>query len=149
VRRPAVVFDVVRSLRRELGNETGFRFAAVFARITARTANIRQQGRDVFTMQNAAMRRQKRQNRFAEWHIFHDARDTGLSRLTKLCNGLISRMSPYQFEVYALMSQGASQKAAAGQLGKFTQPVSDAVRRAGIDLIINAERQILSPAEHT
>jgi hypothetical protein len=90
VRRPAVAFDVVRSFRRELGNETGCRFATVFARIIARTANIRQQGGDVFTMENAAMRRLKRQNRFGQWHIFHDARDTGLSRLTDLCQGMIS-----------------------------------------------------------
>lgn len=144
VSAPATAFEVVRSIRREIGGGVGFRFAAVFGRIGARSGNIRQVGGEVFTLANAAIRRLKRQNRFGKWHVFHDPRDTDLSLLTNLCQGFIGRMSAYQFQVYTLLSEGASQKAVAEQLGKFTQSVSDAVRRAEIDLVIDAERQILA-----
>ncbi|ABI75922.1 putative satD protein [Hyphomonas neptunium ATCC 15444] len=143
VQAPATAFEIVRSIRREIAGQVSFRFAAVHGRIGARSGNIRQVGGEVFTLANAAIARLKRQNRFGEWHIYHDARDSELSLLTNLCQGFIGRMSAYQFQVYSLLADGLSQKVVAEQLGKYPQSVSDAVRRAEIDLVIEAERQIL------
>jgi DNA-binding CsgD family transcriptional regulator len=143
VHAPAAAFEVVRRIRQEIAGQVSFRFAAVIGRIGARSGNIRQIGGEVFTLANTAIRRLKRQNRFGEWHVFHDARDTELSLLTNLSQGFISRMSAYQFQVYSRLADGASQKAVAQQLGKYPQSVSDAVRRGEIDLVIEAEEQIL------
>lgn len=144
LRHPVTAFEVVRAVRAEIRGEAGFRFAVVFGRIGARTGNIRQVGGEVFTHGNTAIRRLKRQNRFGEWHIFQDARDTELTLLTNLCQGFIARMTDYQFQVYALMAEGLSQKAVAERLGKYPQSVSDAVRRAEIELVIEAEDQIIA-----
>lgn len=140
---PEAAFEIVRALRRGLGVQMAFRFAVVFGQIGARTSNIRQIGGEVFTIANAAISRLKRQNRFGEWHIFQDARDIELTLLTNLCQGFIARMTDYQFLVYILLAEGLSQKAVAERLGKYPQSVSDAVRRAEIDLVIEAENQII------
>ncbi|OYW88427.1 MAG: hypothetical protein B7X53_00740 [Hyphomonas sp. 34-62-18] len=140
---PEAAFEIVRALRKGLGVQMAFRFAVVFGQIGARTSNIRQIGGEVFTIANAAISRLKRQNRFGEWHIFKDARDIELTLLTNLCQGFIARMTDYQFLVYILLAEGLSQKAVAERLGKYPQSVSDAVRRAEIDLVIEAENQII------
>lgn len=142
VQSPAFAFDVVRSVRRELAGQVNFRFAVVHGRIGARSGNIRQVGGEVFTLANSAIKRLKRQNRFGEWHVFHDMRDSELSLLTNLSQGFISRMSAYQFQIFSLMADGLSQKAIAEQLGKYPQSVSDAVRRGETDLVLDAEAQI-------
>ncbi|MFN4100716.1 MAG: hypothetical protein ACK4GT_13150, partial [Pararhodobacter sp.] len=144
LRHPATAYDVVRSVRTAIGHQVRFRFAVVFGNIGARTGNIRQVGGEVFKTGNAAIRRLKRQNRFGEWHVFHDARDTELTLLTNLSQGFVARMTDYQFQIHSLMAAGVSQKAIAEQLGKYPQSVSDAVRRAEIDLVIEAEAQILA-----
>lgn len=147
LKSPLAAYRIVLALRQEMAGLAGFRFCVVYGAVGARGASMRQMGGKVFQTANRLIHDLKLANRFGHFSTTHAAQDEALNLLTNLSHALVSRMTAYQFEVYSLLNRGLNQQTVAKQLGKFPQSVSDAVRRADIDLLIDAERKIFDLLE--
>jgi len=138
----APLFDTVAAVREVLRPDTSIRFVAAKGRIAVPSTDIRKVGGPVFKGAAMAMQRAKKKKRFCSWHIGNPERDAALNSLTEMSNMFIEEMTDYQWEVFRLIRKGMTGKAAAQELQKHPQSISDAIKRGKAHLVLEAETTI-------
>jgi hypothetical protein len=139
---PVPLHAAMTRIREVLRPWTAARYVASKGRVAIASDDIRQVGGTVFKRASAAMARLKRSGRTTRWLIADTPVDPMLTALTDLSEAFVEDMTNYQYDVYRLLASGVTQKAAAAELGKFPQSISDAVKRGHVDLVIEAERAV-------
>jgi len=141
-RSTAPLYQCVVALREALHPDTGLRFVVSEGRIGVVSDDIRKVGGPVFKTADEAMDSVKSARLYGAW-LLADARlSTVLDSLTRLSNEFVERMTAYQRAVYRGLRAGTSLSGIAEALGKHRQSVSDAARRGGAGLVIEAERSV-------
>jgi hypothetical protein len=138
-RHPRRVYDCVIALREAIAPDAALRFVAAEGRIGVASDDIRKVGGRVFKAADEGMEELKTQRRFALWLLADESANAVLNPLCRLSNALVEGMTDYQRTVYRLMRDGLSGAQIAERLGKYPQSVSDAAKRGGAELVIEAE----------
>lgn len=136
---PNALYDVMAFLRQKLKPIAGLRCVCIHGQIGAQADTMNRISGPIFKQANEAISTLKKSGWFSAWKIGDDQTNQTLSALANLIDARIQSMTDYQFEVYQLMASGLSQSEVAAQLGKYQQSVSDAVSRAHIDIVLEAE----------
>jgi len=141
-RRPDRTYDCVIALREAVAPDAALRFVISEGRIGLVSDDIRRIGGAVFKAADEEMKNLKRQRQFATWLLADQKTSAVLTSLSRLSNLLVENMTDYQRTVYQLMRDGLSGSEIASRLGKYPQSVSEAAKRGGADLVIEAETTI-------
>ncbi len=139
---PAHAYDVMATLRDSLRPWGGLRCAFVYGQIGTRSEDLTRVSGPVFSRANALIKQLKKSGWFSTWATPDDAANQTLGALANSASAMIASMTNYQFEVYRALASGQSQIEIAAAMGKHQQSVSDAVKRADIDLILSIEQTI-------
>lgn len=139
---PGGIYKIISGLRELLHPLTGIRFVVAKGKIGRQSEDIRQVGGKIFKTASRAMENLKAENGYCSWVTGEVTRDKNLTALCELSNLLVEKMSNYQRRVYNLLKEGKTQKAAATELGKYTQSIWNAAQAGKAEYIIAAEKVI-------
>ena len=138
----APIQDVVSTLRHALRPVTGFRFVVCHGRIGSLSDDMRKVGGPAFKQASEAMSGLKSSGAFCRWLLDDPLLSDTVEALTESANAFLEPATDYQYQVYTLLEQGLSQRDIAKALDKFPQSVSDAVKRARLELVIRMDQLI-------
>jgi hypothetical protein len=141
-RTPARLYRIIQILRKTLLPEMTFRFIVTHGKIGIVSKDIRRIGGIVFKDADTGIKKLKRQKRFCRWLIADSTTNRVLDSLTELSHEIYSRMTEYQRTVYHQLQTGSTRKKVAENLKKHPQSVSDAVKRGGAEILLDAEQTV-------
>ena len=138
----APIHDVVSTLRHALRPVTAFRFVVCHGRIGSLSDDMRKVGGPAFKQASEAITGLKSSGAFCRWLLDDRLLSDTIEALTESANAFLETATDYQYQVYTLLAQGLSQRVIAKDLDKFPQSVSDAVKRARLELVIRMDQLI-------
>lgn len=145
---PASLSHAIEKIRDLLYPQIRIRYVVARGHIGHDSPDITQVGGKAFKRANEAMKQIKKRNRYCHWDTDQDWIDGVLISLSELSNTLIEKMTDYQRDVYLQLKQGHQQKEIRINLGKHQQSVSEAVRRSGAEIVIDAENRLQTILEN-
>ena len=139
---PAGFYSVIHRLRTIFDKKTGFRFIVCSGKIGNVSTDIRQIGGEIFKLGEHLMNQLKKDGYFCNWFFNDQDLNMVLNSLTRLSYYLYKNMTDYQRKILELKEQNFLQKDIADKLSKSDDSVSKAIKRSGIELVIQADRSI-------
>lgn len=135
---------LVVELRGSLRGLARLRYSVAYDTLGPISDEVTQIGGLAFKQANHNLQRIKRSGRFSAWSLGDalGADEQILEAMSNASDALVRDMTDYQFQVYARLSEGGSQKSVAEALGKSPQSVSDAVKRGRVEEAIDIESAI-------
>lgn len=135
------LYDIISSFRAAAYPEARIRFVAVRGEVGVMDADISKVGGVVFKRANELIEVSKRKDRFGYFEI--DPRyDVALDALAATSDYLLESMTVRQRAVYKLLKEGMTHEQIGQQFKISRQAVSDAAKRGGAELVLEAESAI-------
>ncbi len=139
---PAQLYHIVSTLRQAIYPQGRFRFAICLGKVGIVADELRSVGGAVFKEADVRLKRLKKQGGFGVWSTQQPQQDAVLNALISMSNLIFERMTPYQRQVFELLSAGHSGKEIAAKLKRYPQSVSRAIQTGGAEEVVKAAELI-------